>query len=57
MNLGLLTWSRIALAAGKLPLFCVVDLNVQESQEVELSNGKRVMLKLLAIEETRDNSR
>jgi hypothetical protein len=39
------------------PLFRVADLNTGESQDIELSNGKRVTLKLLGVEETRDNLR
>jgi murein DD-endopeptidase MepM/ murein hydrolase activator NlpD len=36
------------------PLFRVVDLAVGESAEVELSNGKKARIKLLDLEETRD---
>jgi murein DD-endopeptidase MepM/ murein hydrolase activator NlpD len=39
------------------PLVRVVDLNIGESQTVELADGKRATVKLLALHETRDNLR
>jgi len=39
------------------PLLCVVDLNVGEQSEVELSNGKTATVKLLGLEEIRDTLR
>ena len=51
---------RIATAdepVPRQPLFRVADLNVGESQDVELSNGKRATIKLLGVEETRDKLR
>jgi hypothetical protein len=39
------------------PLFRVADLNTGESQDIELSDGKKVTLKLLGVEETRDKVR
>jgi hypothetical protein len=39
------------------PLFQVADLNTGESQVINLSDGKKVTLKLLGVEETRDNLR
>ena len=39
------------------PLFRVADLDIGESQDVELSNGKRATVKLLGVEETRDKLR
>lgn len=44
-----------ALSAETLaPLGRVLDLNLGESQTVELSNGKRVLVKLIDLQETRD---
>jgi murein DD-endopeptidase MepM/ murein hydrolase activator NlpD len=43
--------------ATKQPLFRVVDLNVGESQDVELSDGSHVNVTLLKLEEPRDNLR
>ena len=51
---------RIATAdepVPRPPLFRVADLNIGESQDVELSNGKRATIKLLGVEETRDKVR
>lgn len=39
------------------PLVRTVDLNVGESQEVELANGKKATVKLLDLKETRDDLR
>ena len=39
------------------PLVRVVDVNLGQSQEVALSNGKRVTVKLLDLQETRDSLR
>jgi murein DD-endopeptidase MepM/ murein hydrolase activator NlpD len=39
------------------PLVRAVDLNVNETQEVELTGGKKVRVKLLELRETRDNLR
>ncbi|MBI3462542.1 MAG: peptidoglycan DD-metalloendopeptidase family protein [Planctomycetes bacterium] len=39
------------------PLFRTVDLNLGESEEVELSDGTRAKVKLIDIEETRDGLR
>jgi murein DD-endopeptidase MepM/ murein hydrolase activator NlpD len=41
----------------KAPLVRVADLKVGESQDVELSNGKKVTVKLLDLQETRDEIR
>ena len=38
----------------RIPLRRAVELNIGESQQVELCNGKKVTVKLLDIEETRD---
>ncbi|PYV85680.1 MAG: hypothetical protein DMG05_22215 [Acidobacteria bacterium] len=40
--------------AAEGPLFRTVELNVGESQEVEVSNGKKVNIKVLHLEEIRD---
>lgn len=61
--LGLLvltTLQRAAVAAGSSsspPLFRTVDLNRGESQEVALSNGAKIRVKLLEVEEIRDSLR
>ena len=39
------------------PLVRIVDLNVGQSEQVKLSNGKRVLVKLLDLKETRDRVR
>src|SRR5262245_60842154 len=39
------------------PLLTTVDLNVGDSQQVELTNGKKVLIKLLDLKETRDELR
>lgn len=39
------------------PLQRTIDLNVGESQEVELANGKKIPVKLLDLRETRDDLR
>ncbi|MEN6496441.1 MAG: hypothetical protein ABFD16_19320, partial [Thermoguttaceae bacterium] len=39
------------------PLVRVVDLKVGESQEVELPNGKKVVVKLLGVKDRRDSLR
>src|SRR5437762_1974288 len=39
------------------PLFTTVDLDRDESQDVSLSDGTRVKIKLLGVEETRDSLR
>jgi hypothetical protein len=53
--------SRGALAQPPLPtrppLVRVVDLKIGEAQPVELSDGKKVTVKLLDLEETRDDIR
>lgn len=36
------------------PPFRVVDLAISESAEIELSNGKKATVRLLSLEETRD---
>ncbi|MHC4399914.1 MAG: PKD domain-containing protein [Planctomycetota bacterium] len=57
----LLLGSAVAAAAGEPasvePLLRVVDLNVGQEAEVVLSNGKTATLKLLDLEETRDELR
>jgi murein DD-endopeptidase MepM/ murein hydrolase activator NlpD len=40
-----------------LPLFRTVDLDPFQSQDVELAGGKRITVKLLDVEETRDSLR
>src|SRR5436190_17731719 len=42
---------------ARKPLFRVADMNVGESQAVELSDGSTAKLMLLGVEETRDNVR
>src|SRR5262245_8953804 len=39
------------------PLFRTIDLNRDETQQVELSNGAKVRVKLLEVEEIRDSLR
>jgi hypothetical protein len=39
------------------PLFRTVDINAGTTEQVQLSNGKRATLKLIAISDTRDNAR
>lgn len=39
------------------PLLTTVDLNVGESQQVELTNGKKIIVQLLDLNETRDDLR
>ena len=39
------------------PLFRVADLDIDESQDIELSDGKRATMKFLGVEETRDKLR
>ena len=39
---------------SRTPLVRVVDLNVSESQEVELCDGKKARVKLVELEEVRD---
>ncbi len=39
------------------PLIRVVDLNIDDSEKVELSDGSKVTVKLLKLEETRDSVR
>lgn len=50
--------SRFASAADEpaqlMPLVSTVDLNVSESQQVELADGSKVQVKLTALEESRD---
>jgi hypothetical protein len=46
-----------APAAGKESLVRVVDLDVGETQEVTLCNGKKVSVKLAGLNETRDSVR
>ena len=57
----LLTTSFLATRADETPtlepLLRVVDLNVGEQSEVELSNGKTATVKLLGLEEIRDTLR
>ncbi len=43
--------------AARTPLVKALELNVGESQQVELCNGKRVQVKLLDLQETRDTLR
>src|SRR5262245_34715776 len=64
-------WTLLALAVGLLhhnaaaadereprqPLFRVADLNVGESQDVVLSDGSKVTIALLDVEEARDKVR
>lgn len=42
---------------SKLPLFRVVDLNIGQSQVVELHNGSKANVRLLDVAETRDSVR
>src|SRR5262245_55777071 len=44
-------------AAPRQPLFRTVDLNRGEAQEVELTDGTKVKIKLLEVEEVRDSLR
>src|SRR5262245_25406761 len=44
-------------AATLTPLMRAVDLNVGEAQDVELAGGKKVAVKLLDLQETRDDIR
>jgi murein DD-endopeptidase MepM/ murein hydrolase activator NlpD len=46
-----------APAAPRGPLFRTVDLGLGETQEVELSDGKKAKVKLLDVQETRDSLR
>jgi len=62
--LGLAPWVGLLSVAGaepplptKAPLVRVVDLKVGDSQEVELSNRKKVTVKLLDLQESRDEIR
>ena len=41
----------------RIPIVRTSDLNVGESQEVELAGGKKVTVKLLDLKETRDELR
>jgi murein DD-endopeptidase MepM/ murein hydrolase activator NlpD len=41
----------------RTPLVQVIDLNIGESQEVELCNGEKARVKLLDVQETRDTLR
>lgn len=41
----------------QIPIRVIVELNIGESQDIELRNGERVKLKLVAIEEERDSCR
>ncbi len=50
---GLATCSRTA----EMPLLRTLDLETGETQQVELSDGKRVEVKLLGVEATRDTVR
>lgn len=45
------------VAPTRVPLLRVVDLNLGESQEVVLSNGKKATVKLLDLKEQRDSVR
>src|SRR5579884_4070932 len=58
---ALLVAAILAGADGKedrlKPLFSTVDLDRNESQEVQLSDGTRAKVKLLDVEETRDSLR
>lgn len=49
-----IAWSADPLASPLTPLVRVVDLNVGDSQDVELCDGKRVTVRLLALDEARD---
>src|ERR1044072_3497662 len=50
----LLSASLAESTSPALPLFRVVDLNRGEAAQVTLSDGKRVNVKLLEVDETRD---
>jgi murein DD-endopeptidase MepM/ murein hydrolase activator NlpD len=45
------------LVVAQQPLFRTVDIDAGAMEQVQLSNGKRVTLKLISISETRDNAR
>ena len=45
------------LGVAQQPLFRVVDIDVGAMESVQLSNGKRATVKLLAISDTRDKAR
>jgi hypothetical protein len=47
----------LGVAADTEPLLRVIDLNVGESQRVQLSNGKQVAVSLLDLRERRDSVR
>jgi hypothetical protein len=46
-----------SLAAAQQPLFRVLDINVGETQEIQLADGKAATVKLLALGESRDKVR
>src|SRR5437867_1444314 len=58
LNTMISLWLLVgALAFAESPLFRVVELDVGDSQKVELANQKRVVVKLLGMSETRDKVR
>src|SRR5262249_36290519 len=50
-------YSGEALEPGITPQMKTIDLNVGEAQEVELADGKKVRVKLLDLQESRDGLR
>jgi ribosomal protein S6E (S10) len=59
VSLLLASWSPLGLNAdpGALdaPIVRVVDLDIGETQQVELANGERVQVKLISVDEQRDS--
>ena len=51
------TVPSLEAAAGPTPLLRTVDLNVGETQDVELADGSTTRVKLLDLQETRDKLR
>src|SRR5947209_4518382 len=49
--------TAVSAQEERLPLFRTVDLNRGESREVDLPGGKKVTVKLVGVEETRDRLR
>ena len=61
---GLLIWLMVGATAAaasaqptRTPLVRVVDLNIGESQEVELCDGRKATVKLAGLHETIDDVR
>src|SRR5262245_9024225 len=48
---------KVKAAPARIPLLRVVDLNLGEEQQVTLSNGKKVAVRLVKLVETRDSVR